>query len=263
MTVKEIQEIMDVDERTIRRWVEKLGDNLSAHFEQIREKLAAAVKGDPAQLTIDEAIAIIEVSEHAKSGVMKSLLLENAANKDALLPAAPRTVLPKDMLDRIGALIDERIGALIAAETVKIAEAVHSQLEGVKNELGYTAGSLGALKDRMSAVHYGLECLGALPRVEEPGTKPYKEMTADEKKRYDGHMRIREIDEFAAENILYTRQRGDKISVEQAYFLYNEYTKKPLTMKDFAVEFCCRYVDCAWEREFITGCRFTRGRKDR
>lgn len=85
MTVKELAVFTGKEERTIRRWVNKASDKMSA----IKDKMSVSSSSRPAFFTIDEVECILVSGSMSKDAV--SILMENAKNQERkeLEPPSP------------------------------------------------------------------------------------------------------------------------------------------------------------------------------
>lgn len=92
MTIREIAEIANVDERTVRRWVERAADKSPGSpgkMPSVADKMSAAGHGIPARFTLDEVIAIIRAGGRT---MLADLLLDNARRHGAGLNLNPETL---------------------------------------------------------------------------------------------------------------------------------------------------------------------------
>ncbi len=76
MTIKEIAQVANVEERTVRRWAEKAADKMSA----IKDKMSASSPAYPADFTLPETIATIRAGGNE---TLADLLEQNAKEKPA------------------------------------------------------------------------------------------------------------------------------------------------------------------------------------
>jgi hypothetical protein len=89
MTSKEIAEAVEKDERTIQRWIKRVGDKVSS----IGDKMSSSSPMKPADYSLEESIIIIE---HGMGKNAASLFRENARLRDAvaLRPPASSEMAP-------------------------------------------------------------------------------------------------------------------------------------------------------------------------
>lgn len=99
MTTKEIAEAVGKDERSIQRWVKRLGDKVSS----IGDKVSSSSPMRPADYTIDESVQIIEVGLGKNAA---SLFRENAGRS---VPTVLEQMSDTRM-DRLEAMMERLIG---------------------------------------------------------------------------------------------------------------------------------------------------------
>ena len=115
MTIKEIAELCGVDKSTVHRWLEH-ERFLSCEMQlrnSIKEKISNGSPENPADLTLEETIAIIRAGGNE---TLAALLMENAANKDALTASNGP---PSARIDRLAAAVFQLVARQSQQEVAK------------------------------------------------------------------------------------------------------------------------------------------------
>ncbi len=87
MTIKQIAEICQVDQRTVQLWANKAGENISS----IKERISSSTSTYPANYTLDETLAIIRAGGRS---TLADLLAENAQRSQPLIGDTLRELIP-------------------------------------------------------------------------------------------------------------------------------------------------------------------------
>jgi len=107
MNTKEIALAVNKTERSVQRWVKKLGDKVSS----INDKMSASSPMNPADFTLEETIAIIEVGMGKNAA---SIYAENARKTTGKLISLPESSLSQKDIEVISTIV-----SVTVAETIK------------------------------------------------------------------------------------------------------------------------------------------------
>lgn len=110
MTIKQIAEICQVDERTVRNWAGKAAEKSSA----ITEKSSVSTSTHPASFTLPETLAIIRAGNRS---TLADLLQENAAKAEPQSTALVARDLIKEMIPAMTAAIATAITTAMSRTT--------------------------------------------------------------------------------------------------------------------------------------------------
>ena len=116
MTVREIAEAVNKEERTIQRWIKKLSDKMSS----VNEKSSLSSPMNPADYTLDETIQIIKVGLGVNAAY---IFRQNAENRKAI---SVQAIMPAPVDYQI---IGKMIGIAITAALTPVVE----ELKQIKN----------------------------------------------------------------------------------------------------------------------------------